>query len=80
MIVRTRSWMSRRNHDPAIAGDVAREQQVHVVEVPGEEDSPRDPAHADAAGAVINRVDIVFPLRIVEFRRAPIAALEWDFR
>ena len=37
-------------------------------------------AHADAAGAVINRVDIVFPLRIVEFRRAPIAALEWDFR
>ena len=53
---------------------------LHVVEVPGEEDSPRGPAHGNAARAVINRVDIVFPLRIVEFRRAPIAALEWDFR
>ena len=59
-------------HDPAVAGDVAREQQVHILEVPGEEDSPRDPAHGNAARAVIGRVDIIFPLRIVELRRAPL--------
>src|SRR5262249_42328218 len=58
------------DHNPAVACDVAREQQGHLVEVPGEEDSPRDPAHRNAARAVIGRVDIVFPLRIVELRRA----------
>ena len=60
------------DHDPAFAGDVAREQQVHVVEVPGEEGSPRDPADGNAARAVIGRVDVVFALRIVELRRAPL--------
>src|SRR6266540_7529545 len=59
------------DHDPAVASDVVREQQVQVVEVPREEDSPRDPSYANAAGAVIGRVDVVFPLRIVELRRAP---------
>ena len=59
-------------HDPTVAGDVAGEQQVRVVEIPGEEGSRRDPADGDPAGAVIGRVDVVCPLRIVELRGAPL--------
>src|SRR5215216_4319149 len=70
-MVRTRSWMLRRIMIRLSPGDVVREQQVQVVEVPREEDSPCDPSYANAAGAVIGRVDVVFPLRIVELRRAP---------
>src|SRR5262249_58983041 len=33
---------------------------------------PRYPADGNSAGAVIGRLDIVFPLRIVELRRAPL--------
>src|SRR5262249_46906470 len=40
--------------------------------MPSEEDSPRDPIHGNTARAVIGRVDIVFPLRIVELRRTPL--------
>src|SRR5262249_38754461 len=32
----------------------------------------RDPAHGYAARAIIGGVDIVFPFRIVELRRAPL--------
>src|SRR5439155_21809454 len=59
-------------HDPTVAGDIAAEQQVRVLEIPREEGSSSDPANGDPARARVGRVDVVCPLRIVEFRGAPL--------
>ena len=60
------------DHDPAVGGDVAREKQVGVVEIVGEQRSLKHRSDRNAAGAVIGRIDVVFSLRIVELGRAPL--------
>src|SRR6516164_3190391 len=57
-------------HDPALAGDVAAEQNVDVVELPGEQRAPRGLADRNTIRTVIRRIDVVLALGIVELRRA----------
>src|SRR4030088_831604 len=60
------------DHDPAVGSDVARENQVRVVEVISKQAPPHHRSYRNATRAVIARVDIVFPLRIVELGSAPL--------
>ena len=58
------------DHDSAVGRDVVCEKQVRVVEVVGEQHSPSHCSDRNAASAVIGRVNVVFPLRIIELRCA----------
>jgi hypothetical protein len=57
-------------HDPAVVDDVAAEQDVDVVQIPGEQRSPNSPVDIDAVHTVIICVDVVLSRGIIEFRRA----------
>ena len=57
-------------HDPALTGDIAAEQDVDVVELPGKQRPPGGSADRDAVRAVVVRIDVVLALGVVELRRA----------
>ena len=57
-------------HDATVAGNVAADQNVQVLEIPREQHSSSDPVHGDPARALVDSVDIVFAIRIVELRSA----------
>jgi hypothetical protein len=58
-------------HDPAGVGDIVADQDVQVLEIPREQHPSSNPTHGHTARALVGRVDVVFPIRIVELRGAP---------
>ena len=55
----------------ALTRNVAGQQDVWVVEIPGEERSFGDLSETDPVGAIVSRVSVVSPFGIVELPHAP---------
>src|SRR5215210_3846852 len=49
-------------HDPALGGDVAADQNVGISEIPREERSSSRTAHWDPTDAAVWRINVVFAL------------------